>query len=282
VARGVAAIDYLAGTHTHSSRHEWVERFERDEIEIDGVTARPGDVLAGGQTIVWHRPPWQEPDVPLDYRVIYEDAALVVVDKPRGLPTMAAGGFLAHTLLTLVTERYPDARPLHRLGRHTSGLVLFARTHEAASALARAWRDREVLKVYRALASGVAAFDRLDVTAPIGRVPHPRLGRVYAASPDGKPAHSTLVSLERRSETTLFSVTIATGRPHQIRIHCAAAGHPLAGDPLYDVGGVVRSASPGLPGDGGYLLHAESLRVVHPSTGATIELHAPPPPDLSH
>ncbi len=135
--------------------------------------------------MVWHRPPWNEPDVPAHFDVLHEDDAIVAVIKPRGLPKMPAGGFLEHTLLTLVRARHAEASPVHRLGRFTSGIVLFARTHAAASALARAWREHEVKKRYRALASGVAKLDTFSIDAPIGRVPHPVLGEVYAASASG-------------------------------------------------------------------------------------------------
>jgi 23S rRNA pseudouridine1911/1915/1917 synthase len=279
-AAGRVLLDYLSATYRHSSREEWAGRCARKEIEIDGVVAHAEARLAAGQTIVWHRPPWQEPEVPLDYRVLYEDDALLAVDKPRGLPTMAAGGFLSRTLLALVRERYPGACPLHRLGRHTSGLVLFARTAAAASTLAQAWRDRLVTKTYRALGAGIAAFELTDIDARIGPVPHPRLGFVYAVSPSGRTAHSRVITLARREEATVFAVTIATGRPHQIRIHLAAIGHPLIGDRLYAAGGVVKADDPALPGDDGYLLHAESLRFTHPTTGAEVLLTAPVPTHL--
>jgi 23S rRNA pseudouridine1911/1915/1917 synthase len=230
--------------------------------------------------LVWHRPPWEEPAVPRHYSLLHEDSALVAVIKPRGLPTMAAGGFLEGTLLALVRERYPEARPLHRLGRHTSGIVLFARTHAAAGLLARAWRDRAVGKRYRALGTGVAAWDTRAIDESIGPVAHPTLGTVHAASATGKPAHSVARVAGHRAGMTLFDVDIATGRPHQVRIHLACAGHPLAGDPLYVAGGAPRAVNPGLPGDGGYLLHASRLRFVHPVSGDSVELAAPPQADL--
>jgi 23S rRNA pseudouridine1911/1915/1917 synthase len=169
---------------------------------------------------------------------------------------------------------------LHRLGRFTSGLVLFARTPAAAATLSRSWRDHGVKKHYRALGSGVAALETLTIDAPIGPVPHPTLGEVYASSTNGKPSHSRATVLERRIDSTLFAVEITTGRPHQIRIHLAYAGHPLVGDPLYDSGGVVKP-QPGLPGDGGYLLHAERLAFTHPVTGAAMVLEAAPPAALA-
>lgn len=275
-AAGRTVLDYLAATRTHSTAAEWAERLGRGEIEIEGARAHGAAILRPGHTVVWHRPPWDEPDVPSQFEVVYEDEALVAVDKPSGLPTMPAGGFLQHTLLNLLRERYPEASPMHRLGRYTSGMVLFSRTREAGSALAKAWRDHAVKKTYRALASGVTHTDMFVIDAAIGPVPHPLLGEVDAASEEGKPSRSVATVLERGPDRTLFSVDITTGRSHQIRIHLAYAGHPLVGDPLYDTGGTIKP-HPGLPGDGGYFLHAERLAFAHPLTGAPIALTAPPP-----
>ena len=192
---------------------------------------------------------------------------------------MPAGGYLNHTLLALVREQYPEASPMHRLGRHTSGLVLFARTREAASELSRAWRNHTVKKTYRALSLGETRTEMFVIDVPIGPVPHPLLGTVEAATEGGKASHSVALVLERGRDRTLFTIDITTGRPHQVRIHLAYAGHPLIGDPLYETGGGLK-ARPGLPGDGGYLLHAERLQFSHPSTGQRMTLTAAPPPPL--
>ena len=216
----------------------------------------------------------------LDYDVLYEDAHLLAVAKPAGLPTMPAGGFLTHTLLARVRERQPDACPVHRLGRFTSGVVLCARTPSVAAALGRHWNTPAIEKVYRARLAGNPDWDELDVTAPIGPVPHPRLGTVHAAEAGGRPAASRFRVLARLGHATLCGVVITTGRPHQIRIHAAWAGHPLAGDPLYAVGGRPLDADPGLPGDGGYLLHAHRLSLAHPVTGDPLTVTAPLPPAL--
>lgn len=271
---------WLATTYAHSSAAAWTARCAAGEITIDGAAATGTETLRAGQHVTWQRPPWHEPDVPLTFDVIHEDADLLAVAKPSGLPTMPAGGFLDHTLLAIVRARFGEARPAHRLGRGTSGLVLFARTPAAAAALGRAWRTRAVAKIYRALVDGEPPWTSREVTTPIGPVPHALLGSVHAASPLGRAACSTATVIERRGDTTLCEVGIETGRPHQIRIHLAAAGHPLAGDPLYVAGGQPRPDTRALPGDSGYLLHAHILRLAHPATGRPVELVAPPPPAL--
>jgi len=279
-AAGQSVLAYLANSRRHSSIEQWRQRVLQGEVELDGARAEPTKLLRLGQLLVWHRPPWMEEEVPGSYSLIFEDDAVVAVIKPRGLPTMPGGGFLQGTLLTLLRAHYPEASPMHRLGRETSGVLLFARTQQSAASVAMAWRSHEVVKQYRALGSGVATWETLDITARIGPVPHPVLGTIHAASDKGKTAHSVAQVMERRAQSTLFRVNITTGRPHQIRIHLAFAGHPLVGDPLYAAGGLPLPLEPGLPGDGGYFLHAERLVLAHPVTGRPLELFAPPPPEL--
>jgi 23S rRNA pseudouridine1911/1915/1917 synthase len=276
---GHTVLSYLAATRLHSTETEWAARIDRGEVEVEGTRVCKDEPLYPGQTVVWHRPPWDEPPVPTHYDLIHEDDALVVVNKPSGLPTMPAGGYVESTLLALVRQQYPEASPLHRLGRGTSGLVIFARHKQAASQLARAWRDRTVKKIYRAIGLGITRAEVFVIDVPIGPVAHPLIGTVQAACDGGKPSHSVAFVLEERHDQTLFSVEITTGRPHQIRIHMAYAGHPLIGDPLYEAGGGLKK-HPGLPGDSGYFLHAERLQFTHPSTGQPMTFTATPPPAL--
>jgi 23S rRNA pseudouridine1911/1915/1917 synthase len=279
-AAGRNVLEYLTDTYRHSSEAEWRARFQRGEIQLDGVTATGDELLRANQELCWHRPPWREEETPDSFELVHEDETLLAVIKPSGLPTIPSGGFLKNTLLSFVRKQWPEASTLHRLGRATSGLVLFARTREAASRLSRDWREGGVEKRYRALSDGVAEQTDYDIRAPIGLVPHPILGAVYGANPHGKASSSTARVLERRAHHTLFEVHIHTGRPEQIRIHLAFIGHPLAGDPLFAAGGLPREHAPGLPGDGGYLLHAETLAFTHPLSGERLRLHAPPPPEL--
>ncbi len=276
---GSTVLAWLAARHRHSSESVWRARIEAGEVSIDGALASAGDALRAGQRLAWRRPPWEEPAVPLGFAVLHRDEHLLAVAKPHGLPAVPNGGFLEHTLLARVRRRHPEAVPLHRLGRFTSGLLLFARTDVARRAVAAAWREGRVEKEYRALVAGVPRPARFDVDVPIGLVAHPRLGSVHAAAAAGKKALSHVELVSARGDRSLVAVRIPTGRPHQIRIHLAAAGHPLVGDPLYVTGGVP-GPTPGLPGDGGYQLHAHRLALLHPATGERLELECPLPPSL--
>ncbi len=279
-ASGHTVLAHLAERYRHSSEATWRARLAAGEVLLDGQASAPTDTLRAGQSLVWRRPPWEEPEVPLSFAVLHLDEHLIAVAKPRGLPTIPHGGlYLTHTLLHQVRRRWPEATPLHRLGRGTSGLVLLARTKDARRVVTTAWREGKVEKLYLALVSSVPKEEAFTIETPIGPVPHPRLGQVHAASATGKPSTSHVRCLAVRDEQTLVEVSIPTGRPHQIRIHLAAAGHPLVGDPLYARGGVPL-AEPGLPGEGGFWLHSHRLALTHPATGERIALECPPPPSL--
>ncbi|MEO6025660.1 MAG: RluA family pseudouridine synthase [Candidatus Binatia bacterium] len=279
-AVGRTVLAHLAERHRHSTAADWSRRVDAGEVELDGKVAAVADRLRAGQRLVWHRPPWHEPAAPLDFAVLHADADVLVVAKPRGLPTMPAGGFFTHTLQWQVQRRYPDAVPAHRLGRGTSGLVVFARSTRARRSLPAAWQAGTVERVYRGLVQGRPQDDELVMTTPIAPVPHALLGSVHAAHPEGKPARSTVRVLRRGDDASLVEIAIATGRPDQIRIHLAAAGHPLVGDAFYAVGGVPHAASRALPGDGGYRLHATRLGFPHPAGSGRWVVECPPPAEL--
>ena len=279
-AVGDTVLDYLTRKYRHSTRAEWESRIGSGRVLLDSEPSCADSRMRRGQRLVWRRPPWDEPAAPPEIATLFEDDDLLAVAKPAGLPTLPGAGFLQTTLLHQVRLRAPEAAPLHRLGRWTSGVVLFARTRGARAALSGQWASLEIGKRYRALASGEPVRQEFTVAVPIGPVPHPLLGSVHAAARDGKPASSRVTVVELRAGAFLCDVAIATGRPHQIRIHLAAAGHPLVGDPLYGEGGAPRPGARAVPGDPGYLLHSAALSFRHPRTAHRIEVECEPPPQL--
>ncbi len=280
-AAGQRLDEYLASRYRHSSLLQWRAHIAAGRLVLDGVAAVEGALLQSEQELEWHRPPWIEPSAPLHCPVLFVDREVLVVDKPPGLPTLPGGGFLQHTLLHQVRLLHPGASPVHRLGRWTSGAVLCGRTKAASASLSAQFAERSVGKRYRALASGDPDWDTRRVDVPIGPVPYRLLGTLHAASPEGRPALSSVVVLERSGDSFLCDVTISTGRPHQIRIHLASVGHPLVGDPLYVQGGQPAPLGEALPGDPGYLLHAAEVAFRHPHSGEQVVVTAPLPEGLT-
>jgi 23S rRNA pseudouridine1911/1915/1917 synthase len=280
-AIGLKVIDYLTQCYSGFTQACWLHRIESGRVLLDGTPSNPDEILRPGQILSWMRPPWEESEVPLSFAILYHDKHLLGVAKPAGLPTIPGGGsFMENTLLYLVRRHFPTANPVHRLGRGTSGIVLFALTPEAASGVAQAWHLSRMLKIYRALVSGCPAKNEFDIDTPIGPIPHKILKTIHAACPAGKPAHSHVKVLERYGACSLVEIRITTGRPHQIRIHLAASGHPLSGDPLYIIGGIPAEDSRALPGDLGYHLHNAILGFDHPITTKWTEIVCSPPPPL--
>ncbi len=279
-AAPVTIVEYLAGRYPHTPADAWQQRIQQGQVLVNGRPVHPNETACAGAERMWRRPPWTEPSAPLSFDVVHEDEHLLVVSKPPGLPTLPGGGFLENTLLSIVRKSDPAAVPVHRLGRWTSGLVVFARTPEARKKLAAAWRECEVTKIYRTVAEGRPIRETFTIDTPIGERPYAPLGMLHMAAPEGRESETRVTVLAGQDDTFLADVCPKTGRPHQIRIHLASAGHPLVGDPLYGVGGVPPDGSSALPGDPGYTLHAHTLEFEHPGRKSLCSFRSPVPPWL--
>jgi 23S rRNA pseudouridine1911/1915/1917 synthase len=158
--------------------------------------------------------------------------------------------------------------------RGTSGLLLLGKTAAARASLSAQFRARTPTKTYLALVAGARLPDACVATHPIGDVPHGPI-RIHVARAGGKPSRTRVRVLRRGTEATLVAAQPITGRPDQIRVHLAALGAPIVGDPLFGPGGVPKSDA--TPGAGGYRLHAAGLAFAHPASGRRVKLRASAP-----
>lgn len=264
----------LAERYPHSPLTTWQQRLAVGELSLNSEVLHADRVLAGGDVIHWHRPPWLEAAIPDQWDILHDDGDVLVVNKPSGLPVMPGGGFLNHTLMALLEQKSQSLgevlvpKPIHRLGRFTSGLQVCARRPETRAALSTQFRpEGGCRKTYLAWTPRVESLqhgDTLSVTTDVVERQHPLLGWIWGPEPQAPEplrkrlsARSILQLRERREAGDLLEVLIRTGRPHQIRIHLAQIGCPLLGDPLFKSDQQLYAKA--TPGDGGYQLHAWRL-----------------------
>ncbi|WP_228015783.1 pseudouridine synthase [Synechocystis salina] len=189
---GQTVLDFYSQRYGHSDRQVWQERIELGQIAVDGKTVNPSYPLQAGQTLTYWRSPWAEPDVPLTLPVLYQDEDLWAIDKPVGLPVLPGGDFVYHTVLEQLKIQFPQESlfPLHRLGTGTSGLLLLGRSALGRRELSRQFRENLCRKIYRTLIGPCSLSEQFDCHQAIGKIPYPQLGYIYAATADGKSAHS--------------------------------------------------------------------------------------------
>ena len=212
-------------------------------------------------------------DIPIT--LLYEDESLAVVIKPCGMVVHPAAGNESGTLVNALLYHLDslsgiggEKRPgiVHRLDKDTSGLLIVAKDDQAHAALSRQLSERQMEKHYLALAAGQMKGSEGSIDLAIGRSLKDR--KKMAPRPDGRSALTHWTLLEQRSDRALLDVHLVTGRTHQIRVHMAAIGHPVLGDPLY--------AARGTPKAGRLMLHAWRLKFTHPRTGEELRFEAPP------
>lgn len=257
----------------------------------DGRRRRPSERVREGEVVLLVRPRFEEPEAPTSFEVLYEDEAMVVVDKPAGLPVHPSASYHRNTLTFLLRQRYPERTPhlAHRLDRETSGVLVCARTLEDERHLKKAFERREVQKTYLAIARGRIDADEGHVDLPLGR-PDEGLHLLMEVRGDGAPSRTRWRVAARAPEHTLVALAPETGRQHQLRVHLAAIGHPIVGDKLYGPEGaqpfldcIEEGMTPALAARLGHdrqALHAHALTIEHPRTRRPFELVAPLAPDL--
>jgi 23S rRNA pseudouridine1911/1915/1917 synthase len=270
------------------SRSKAAELIGDGLVLLDGRTAAKSDRVLAGEplqvTLPLPRP--AEPPRPVEgLTVLYEDADIIVVDKPRGVAAHPTPGWTGPTVIggllaaghTVATSGAAERQGIvHRLDANTTGVMVVAKSERAYSALKRSFRERTVDKRYHALVQGHPDPLRGTVDAPIGR--HPSGDGRFAVVSDGRPSVTHYDTLEAFRAASLVSVDLETGRTHQIRVHMAAIRHPCVGDLLYGADPVL-AARLGLSRQ---WLHAVSLTFTHPADGREVSFTSPYPPDLAH
>lgn len=266
-------------------------------VSIEGRKVKPSLALRGGERISISIPPPSEPSAePEDYPlyVLYEDADLLVVNKEAGMVVHPSPGHEGGTLVNAVLAHCGDLsgvggvlRPgiVHRLDAGTSGALVVAKNDTAHNGLARQFKSREIVKIYKAVVYGNPTPAEGEIDVPIGR---DRKDRKKISSSTNAPRSATTryTMDESWGEVALLTVRMLTGRTHQIRVHCNHIGHPLVGDSLYGGGGARRKAlkNPRLRSliktFARPALHAWKLGFQHPATGERMSFEAPLPADL--
>ena len=255
------------------------------EVRVDGGRAKPEQKLAAGQTV--RVPPVRvaqredaSPAQPRDFPVLYEDAQLLIVDKPAGVAVHGGSG-ISHGLIEQVRAARPELRDIelvHRLDRETSGVLLLAKKRSALRRLHDELRDGATDKHYLALVDGKWRDDKRAVKAPLLKYVNAEGERRVSVSKDGQASETVFRLLRRWPQACLLDCELLTGRTHQIRVHLQHTGHPIAGDDKYgDYDWNHELARMGLKR---MFLHAARISFTHPSTGEPMTVEAPLPAAL--
>jgi 23S rRNA pseudouridine1911/1915/1917 synthase len=281
------ALQQLLPDYSRSRLQTWIKE---KRVTLDGECVAPKQAVWGGSKVRVEpelhpsETPYAAEEIALD--IVYEDDALLVVNKPAGLVVHPGSGNWQGTMLNALLHHAPQlagiprAGIVHRLDKDTSGLLVVAKTLTSQTDLVRQLQARSVKRDYLALVQGVLAHDG-TVEAPLGRHPSQRVK--MAIVHNGKPAVTHYAVLEQFDRHTLIRCSLETGRTHQIRVHMQSIGHPLAGDPVY--GGRPLNLPPLLSDAvkslGRQALHAERLGLIHPVSGEAMEWQADLPQDMA-
>lgn len=281
---GIRLDVYISGKIDEISRVLITELIKNGQIEVNGTAKKPSFKVSEGEIIDVCVPPPKNveltpQDIPVD--IVYQDADLAVIDKPQGMVVHPAHGNWDSTLVNALLYQMNDLsgingelRPgiVHRIDKDTSGLLVVAKNDQAHRSLAEQIKNHSIVREYIALVHGVVPQNIGRIEAPVGRSPKDR--KKMAVVGDGRMAITNYQVLKRFKEFTLVKCRLETGRTHQIRVHLAYLGHPIAGDQLYGPRKNVLNLN-------GQALHATQLEFEHPTSGQLMSFHSPMPPYFS-
>lgn len=273
-------LDKAISEMSRVSRTQANELIKADAVFVNGQLKKAKYKVLENDVISFEIPEpeilsYEAEDIPLD--IIYEDEDVAVINKPQGMVVHPSAGHQSGTMVNALMYHMTSLsgingviRPgiVHRIDKDTSGLLMVAKNDNAHEFLAAQLKDHSSKRRYLAIVHGNLLNDRGVIEAPIGRNPKDRKRQAVIAG--GKPAVTRFEVLERFGEFTLIALTLETGRTHQIRVHMAYIGHPVAGDPLYGPKKVLKP-------NHGQFLHAEVLGFEHPTTHEWLEFDVKPP-----
>lgn len=256
------------------------------EVIVNGKSVKANYKLRKGDRIEFEIPEAVEPDIvaeDIPLSILYEDADVLVVDKPKGMVVHPAAGHYSQTLVNAVMYHCKGElsgingvlRPgiVHRIDRDTTGSIIICKNDMAHNEIARQLKEHSINRRYRAIVTGVLKDEEGTIEGAIGRDKKDR--KKMAITADGKPAVTHYKVLQRFKHYTYVECVLETGRTHQIRVHMASIGHPLLGDEVYGRKSDKYKCE-------GQCLHAMTLGFHHPRTGEYIEVNAPLPPYFEH
>lgn len=279
IKTGGARLDKALADLTDLSRSQANDEIKKGTVLVNGEPVKAKYTVKEGDIISYQLPEeeildYEAEDIPID--IVYEDEDLAIINKAQGMVVHPSAGHSSGTLVNALLYHIKDlstingvVRPgiVHRIDKDTSGLLMIAKNDKTHHILADELKAKKSLRKYLAIVHGNLPNDRGMIEAPIGRSEKDR--KKQAVTAKGKDAITRFQVVERFGDFTLVELSLETGRTHQIRVHMAYIGHPVAGDPLY-------GPRKTLAGNGQFL-HAQTLGFTHPSTGEMVTFTAEPP-----
>ncbi len=285
-------LEFLCNRFSYHNEDEWLDRIRLGQVKVNDLQPSENQPLRAGDEVAYTTEAWEEPEVNKDYRVVYEDDALLVLSKPSPLPVHAIGVYFQNTLMHLLRKDRPEAQDfqlVHRLDSETSGLLLLVKDKKYLKPLIKQWEDGEVQKTYQAIVFGKFKPAQQRCESPIGPMKGSKVRMKLGVAPDGKPSVTEFKCLGTKGDFSLVEAKPLTGRTHQIRVHLENLVFPIVGDKLYS--GTDETFLKFL--DEGWTdwlkekvhlkrtaLHACKLEFSHPTTGDRLVFEDPFPSDL--